>query len=213
MSLIDNIQNKIIGPGSILEPAEETAEESVSETRRKAEEWRRVLAARERRLKELEKQIEQKEERVRELERLIAGQQLTKKQARELSNTQLREMSRLLDERLDNLGSSLRQHFDETDEAESIRYAEFAEQIEQLKKSQEEGRRELAERTHEESVQSFQNVKELIKGTDAKLYDMDLSQKSLKAIRKQNGFWKLLILLMLADLVVLTLLQFGVLPL
>lgn len=213
MSLIDNIQNKIIGSGSILEPAEETAEESVSETRRKAEEWRRVLAARERRLKELEKQIEQKEERVRELERLIAGQQLTKKQARELSNTQLREMSRLLDERLDNLGSSLRQHFDETDEAESIRYAEFAEQIEQLKKNQEDGRRELAERTHEESVQSFQNVKELIKGTDAKLYDMDLSQKSLKAIRKQNGFWKLLILLMLADLVVLTLLQFGVLPL
>ena len=232
-NLVDHIPQKLVNEEKnrkmdVMGSGQQDLLAQIDEFREKAQELQEILNHKETRAKELQNLVYEREVRARELQR-----EVTERKA------QADGVARIIEEKFDGLMKEVGGKLDEvhasvSDMKSSVTdmKAAVSESIQESGKTQEERlekmseelrgqiqedlgamKGELAEKIHNESVQSYRNMSELVKNVEQKLDKMEALDKKLKSLKGWSVAIVLFTILNLAAVVCSILVDFGIINL
>ena len=169
----------------------------IDEFRVKAQQLQQLLRSKEEKAKELQQLVNERSDKAEELQQIVNERQeqadgITAEVAKRINS-----MADKVDAKLEALDQSMARLQRETEASADRRaqetnkaISEITEQIAEVKQVSEKidtVKAELSEKIHTESVQSYRNTQELLKGIDERLNKVDVMEKGVRSVRKMTG--------------------------
>lgn len=169
----------------------------IDEFRVKAQQLQKLLRTKEEKAKELQQIVNERSDKAEELQQLVNERQeqadgITAEVAKRINY-----MAERVDAKLEAMDQSMARLQQEAEAAADRRLQEtnkaitqMAEQVAEVKQVSDKldtVKTELSDKIHSESVQSYRNTQELLRGIDEKMNKVDALEKEIQSVRRMTG--------------------------